>query len=125
MRSNWCLNAMNQPRIRKFEDILSRFSKNHNLKIWYESLFPIKKISVALVDPNNKNYIASIIDKKRDFPIFRALGNDKEDACKQYIEAMLGDCFIRLPNSKHSSRTFFHLPTTLEELEILIDLTLS
>ena len=116
---------MNQPRISKFEDLLSRFGKNYNLKIFYESLFPIKKISVALVDPNNKNYIASIIDKKRDFPIFRVLGKDKEDACKQYIEAMLGDCFIRPPNSKHSSRTFFHLPTTLDELEILIDLTLS
>ena len=116
---------MNQPRIGKFKDILSRFSKNYNLKIFYENLFPIKKISVALVNPNNKNYIATIIDKKRDFPIFRVLGNDKEDACKQYVEAMLGDCFIRLPNSKHSSRTFFHLPTTLEELEILIDLTLS
>ena len=89
-----------------------------------KAFFLLKKISVALVDPNNKNYIASIIDKKRDFPIFRVLGKDKEDACKQYIEAMLGDCFIRLPNSKHSSRTFFHLPTTLDELEILIDLTL-
>ena len=114
---------MKQPRISKFEDILSRFSKNYNLKIFYESLFPIKKISVSLVDVKNKNYIASIIDKKRDFPIFRVLGKDKEDACKQYIEAMLGDCFIRLPNSKYSSRTFFHLPTTLDELEILIDLT--
>ena len=116
---------MNQPRISKFEDLLSRFGKNYNLKIFYESLFPIKKISVALVDANNKNYIASIIDKKRDFPIFRVLGKDKEDACKQYIEAMLGDCFIRPSNSKYSSRTFFHLPTTLDELEILIDLTLS
>lgn len=116
---------MNQPRISKFEDILSRFGKNHHLKIWYESLFPIKKISVSLVDTNNKNYIASIIEKKRDFPIYRVLGKDKEDACKQYVETMLNDCFIRLPNSRYSSRTLFHLPTTLEELEILIDLTLS
>ena len=114
---------MNQPRIGKFEDILSRFSKNYNLKIFYEPWFTIKEISVALVDPNNKNYIASIIDKKCDFPIFREFGKNKEDACKQYVETMLGDCFIRLPNSRYSSRTFFHLPTTLEELEILIDLT--
>lgn len=113
---------MNQPRISKFEDILSKFAKNHNLKIFYEN-WPIKKISVSLVDVKNKNYIASIINKKHDFPIFRAIGKDKEDACKQYVETMLGDSFIRLPNSKHSSRTFFHLPTILEELEILIDLT--
>lgn len=42
---------MNQPRIGKFEDILSRFSKNYNLKIFYEPWFTIKEISVALVDP--------------------------------------------------------------------------
>lgn len=114
---------MKQSKIGKFEDILSRFGKNYNLEILYDKDFSMGRVSVSLIAVNDIFFAAVIINKKHDFPIFRILGKNKEDACKQYVETMLNDSILRLPNSSQSNGIYLKLPTTLEELEILIDLT--
>lgn len=114
---------MKQSKIGKFEDILSRFGKNYNLEILYDKDFSMGRVSASLIAVNDIFFAAVIINKKHDFPIFRILGKNKEDACKQYVETMLNDSILRLPNSSQSNGIYLKLPTTLEELEILIDLT--
>ncbi len=115
---------MNQSKVGKFEEILSRFGKNYDLEILYDRDFSMGRISVSLIDIHNVSYAAAIMNKKHDFPIFRVLGKNKEDACKQYVETMLNDSILQMPDSRRSNGIVLKLPTTLEELEILIDLTL-
>lgn len=113
-----------QSKVGKFEEILSRFGKNYDLEILYDRYaidFPMGNISVSLIDTHD--ILAAIMSKKHGFPIFRVLGKNKEDACKQYVETILNDCILQLPDSRQSNGIFLKLPTTLEELEIFIDLT--
>lgn len=114
---------MKQSKIGKFEDILSRFGKNYNLEILYDKDFSMGRVSASLITINDIFFAAAIINKKHDFPIFRVLGKNKEDACKQYVETMLNDSILQLPDSSQSNGIYLKLPTTLEELEIFIDLT--
>lgn len=114
---------MKQSKIGKFEDILSRFGKNYNLEILYDKDFSMGRVSASLITINDIFFAAAIINKKHDFPIFRVLGKNKEDACKRYVETMLNDSILQLPDSRRSNRVFLKLPTTLEELKIFIDLT--